>query len=223
MVDRRQLRCPACATVCPSGALEVVGQEWDLSEVLRQIDKFAPFYRNSGGGVTLSGGEATMHLDFAAALAASLRARKLHTLLETCGLFPWAPFAEKLAPSLDAVYYDLKIMDPAAHCQYCGADNAAILENFARLVELKRSGGPTTLARVPLVPGVTTGEANLTAIAAFLRGLGVREVALLPYNPLWTDKATKLGVTVDTTLPTTWMAKTEVERCRGYFEGFTVR
>ena len=195
-VDRgRCTKCFDCVDVCPSRALERVGLPWDLPAILRGIERDLPFFRASGGGVTLSGGEPTMYLESCAELAAALKARGVHVLLETCGDFPLGRFLEELAPHVDSIYFDVKLIDEAAHLRVCGRSNARILENLRALAALAREGRFELLPRVPLVPGRTATPENLAAIAALLRELGLPRVAVLPYNPLGATKADRLGVT----------------------------
>ena len=149
-----------------------------------------PFFTASGGGVTLSGGEATAQMDFAARLLQRLKAEGIHTALETNGYFRYERFRDRMLPWLDLIYFDLKLIDPAASRQYCGRSSARILRNFSRLVVDAKI---PIIPRIPLVPGITATEDNLRGIAAFLRGLGVKSCTLMPYNPTWTDKAAQLG------------------------------
>jgi pyruvate formate lyase activating enzyme len=202
-------RDPPCIAACPD-ALRVVGQELEPEELLREVLRDEPFWRNSGGGVTLSGGEATRQLQPIAALAARLHARGTHVLLETCGLYDGAAFEAQLLPHLDAVYFDVKLADPDAHRQHTGRDNRAIVENLERLARLAPG---RLLPRVPLVPGITDGASNLQAIAALLRRLGIDRVAILPYNPLWIPKRLELGLELDYRHER-FMSADEVTRCR---------
>jgi len=188
----------------------VVGRELELEELLREVLPDEPFWRNSGGGVTLSGGEATRQLQPVAALAARLRGRGTHVLLETCGLYDGAAFEAQLLPHLDAVYFDVKLADPDAHRQHTGRDNRVILENLERLARLAPE---RLLPRVPLVPGITDGEPNLRAIATLLRRLQIGRVAILPYNPLWIPKRHELALELDYRHER-FMSPAEVERCR---------
>jgi pyruvate formate lyase activating enzyme len=202
--------CGDCVQACPAGALRVVGTAYCVDELVTELARDEPFFRNSGGGVTLSGGEATLHLDYVAELAAKLRARAIHVLLETCGMYPAVPFEQRLLPNLDAVWFDLKLADPAEHKRHTGRDNAIILDNLARLVAIAPE---KVLPRVPLVPGVTDGEDNLRAIAERVRALGFESLALLPYNPLWIGKRADLGLDL-VYAHDRFMTRDEVERCR---------
>ncbi|MBU2488206.1 MAG: glycyl-radical enzyme activating protein [Proteobacteria bacterium] len=223
-VDRERCTlCFACEESCPSGALSRVGRKMGVSEIAGEVEKDLPFFQASGGGATLSGGEPTLHMDLAGDLARSLREKGVHVLLETCGLFDFRRFSEKLLPHLDAIYMDLKIMNPKRHSQACGVPNRTILENFRRLAEFSRQGGPSILARVPLVPGYTADKENLLAVADFLRGIGLAEISLLPYNPLWKDKTVKIGTGFADDLSESWMSREEIEECRASFPDFTIQ
>lgn len=217
-IDRtRCTLCLLCADACPSGALSRVGRELTLDAILAQVLKDKPFYDTSGGGVTFSGGEPTLHMDFLAELLQALRPHGIHCLLETCGHFHRERFMQAIYPYLDAVYMDIKILDPAAHRRYCGRDNATILENFVHIHAQAVRDGKTCLPRVPLVPGITDTPENLGAIAAFLKAQGVHQARLLPYNPLWPEKSAKLGVTPTETNSQHWMPAEHLDHCAAIF------
>lgn len=170
-VDRsRCTLCYDCADECPSGALSRVGRPMEVEEVVEEVAKDLPFFRTSGGGVTLSGGEPTLFMEYAGELLARLKEAGVNTLLETCGLFDFEAFERGVLPHLDTVYFDLKLMDPGQHARHCGTGNEVILENFRRLTAATADGAPDVLARLPLVPGITATGANLEAVAEFLRG-----------------------------------------------------
>lgn len=215
--------CLECADVCPSGALSQVGKEMHVEDVFAQIVKDAPFFKTSGGGVTLSGGEATLFMDFAAQLARMCQASGIPVLLETNGLFAYERFMERLYPHLALIYFDLKIMDPAMHKRYCGVDNRIILENFVRLNRLYQEGGIEILPRLPLIPGITAAPANLEALAEFLRLHQVKRLALLPNNPLWGEKLAKLGADESALKALglyAWMKQDELRTYSETFQGF---
>ncbi len=194
-IDRaRCTLCFKCTEVCPSGALSRVGREMPVDEVLREALRDKPFFDTSGGGVTLSGGEPAMHMEYAARLLRALKENGVHTLIETCGYFEFGEFETMLLPYLDTVYFDVKIIDSRRHRAYTGAGNERILENLQGLHRIAAGSSFSLLPRTPLVPGITDTEENLEGIARFLRGLGMRSVMLLPYNPLWREKAAKLGI-----------------------------
>ncbi|MBI5500344.1 MAG: glycyl-radical enzyme activating protein [Deltaproteobacteria bacterium] len=208
----------ACVPACPSAARRIVGTAWSPDALVEHLLRDRPFYDASGGGVTLSGGEATLHLEFAADLARRLAVRGVHVLLETCGWYDGERFERELLPHLGAVYFDLKLADGADHVRFAGRGNERILENLARLTRASRE---RLLVRVPLVPGITDGTANLRAIAGIVRALGLPRVALLPYNPLWLPKRRALGLDIPYERAE-WMAAAEVEGCAEVFRATAI-
>lgn len=185
--------CFACARACPAGALAPAGKTMAAPQIVERVMADKPFYDNSGGGVTLSGGEPTLYMEFLGELLAALKSKGVHTLIETCGLFDRGKFAALVLPHTDMIYMDIKLVDPARHRRYCGAGNAQILQNLARLQALSLAGKAELLPRLPLVPGITDTLENITAVARFLRANRIGRVQLLPYNPLWGEKLFKLG------------------------------
>ncbi len=166
----------------------VAGTRYTAARLAAILNGQADLLRAGGGGVTFSGGEPLMQADFLAEVIARLD--RTHTLLETSGYASERALA-LIAPRCDLVYYDLKLMDAAAHRRYCGADNAPILRNLAALGAM----GVPFVIRVPLVPGVTDTDENLAAIAAHARGLsGLRGVELLPYNRAAGGKYSAVGM-----------------------------
>jgi pyruvate formate lyase activating enzyme len=225
-VDRDKCNlCLVCADACPSGALARVGRAMSVEEVIAAALTDLPFFRTSGGGVTLSGGEPTMYMDFSSRLLAGLKKENIHTLLETCGQFDHDRFTKELYPHLDLIYYDLKLHDPGEHRRYCGVSNDRILDNFEKLFRAAREGGVPVLPRIPLVPGITDKPRNLAALAGFLAENGAKQVALMPYNPLWVEKGGKVGVNNpharDESMRT-WMSAGELARCRAAFSSFNL-
>ena len=214
-------RCFECASVCPARALTRLGQEMSVADIVDVIERDIPFFRTSGGGVTLSGGEPTLQMDACIEVLRACKLLGLHTLLETCGFFDFSRFSEELLPLLDQVYIDLKLADPARHTDLCGVSNERILANIRLLNERVMKSGVSLLVRVPLVPGITALEGNLSAIADFLRSLGIRTVALLPYNPTWTGKPEQLG-RKSTFSEARWMTRETLERCESFFSDFDV-
>lgn len=160
--------------------------------------------------MTLSGGEPALFPVHSGRVARELRARDVHVLLETCGHFDWDGFAEHLLPHLSTIWFDLKLADPARHARSTGRSNALIHDNLRRLIAM---GTVELLPRIPLVPGLTDDTDNLGALAAFVLDLGIRRVALLPYNPLWVPKRRALGLALDYAHGG-WMSADELARCR---------
>lgn len=182
--------CGSCAAACPGRGMRKIGDRYLPEALAELLLRDRPFYRHSGGGVTLSGGEATLYPDFVESLLAILGKEDVRVVLQTCGYFAYGVFERRILPYLDGVYFDIKIRDPVAHRAWTGKDNRRILDNFLRLVRGKRV---PVHARIPLVPGITDGRENLSAIVEFLLEAGARDVTLLPYNPLGIGLAASLG------------------------------
>jgi pyruvate formate lyase activating enzyme len=228
--------CGRCVEVCPGRGVKLVGVYHEPEDLAALSALDAPFFRNSGGGVTLSGGEPTLYPRYTESLLLALKARGVGVLLETCGYFAWPVFARRILPHLEAIYFDLKLADPAAHARYASRDNRLILDNLRRLVARggrgtgspsgareagAPPGEPRLLVRVPLVPGITATRENLAGVAGLLHELHLSEVALLPYNPLWLTKAGGLGhaTTYDRA---EWMTPDEEAECAAAFAGLRV-
>jgi len=193
-IDRNRCDgCMLCVEACASTALQISGQSMSVEEVVQQVIRYRAYFEATGGGVTLSGGEPMSAPEFVADLLKRLKEEGIHTLLQTSGLFPLARFDSEVLPWLDAIYFDLKFMDPALHRRYCGTGNETIQKNFVTLLRWSRSMGFELLPRTPLIPGITDTDANLHSIADFLSGHGVERAALLPNNPLWLEKGPRLG------------------------------
>ena len=193
-IDRNKCSlCFDCVDTCPSGALSRVGQSMTIDDILQTAVKDKTFFDNSGGGVTLSGGEPAMFVDFVSGLLEALKKAGVHTLMETCGMFDLDEFEKMLYPFIDTIYYDIKLVDVEAHIRYCGAPNDRILTNFRNLQKAFMAGGVEIIPRTPLIPGITDTEQNLDAIAHFLAECNVTAAQLLEYHPLWLTKSRKIG------------------------------
>lgn len=213
--------CFACVDGCPSGALSRIGTHMSVDEILDRVLLDKPFYETSGGGVTLSGGEPAMFMEFSGELAARLKASGIHTLIETCGLFDLARFDKHLYPYLDLIYFDIKLMDPKLHARYCGVSNETILANFRALHARARSGGVPVMPRTPLIPGITDTPENIHAIADFLSSCGACEARLLAYHPLWQEKNLKIGISMEKDHAPEmdqWLDRNVLDGCRQVFE-----
>ena len=214
-----RLRCRrggTCVEHCPGKGFRLIGRYYPAAKLAALASQDLLFYENSGGGVTLSGGEPTLYPHYQEALLQALKFKQIHVNLETCGYYHRPAFEKYILPYLDLIYFDLKLIDPDAHRRYVGRSNRRILENFEALV---RSDRVPLLPRVPLVPGITDGVENLSGIAAFLQGLGLRKVALLPYNPLWLPKIESLG-REGTYRCDRLMTPAELESCAAHFDAF---
>ncbi len=180
--------CGECVERCPYRALRVIGRTVSLEDLVAEVARDRPFYRSSGGGVTLSGGEATLQMDFIVAFAARCQEMGIDVALQTCGAFGW----ESLAPHLERfelIHFDLKVMDSEVHRRLTGAVNRTILDNARRLAA---AGAPVRF-RMPVIPEHTDDEPNLRRIAAFLTELGVPRLDLLAYHRMGEVKSARLG------------------------------
>ena len=182
--------CGACADACPNQAMERIGKETLVHDIVERVLPDKPFYDNSGGGVTISGGEATVQPDFLLALLAQLKAADVHTAIETCGFFN-PGMLPKLLENTDLFLYDIKHADPEKHKQHTGVTTERIAENFRALLE---KAPERVVARIPLIPGFNTDEADLAQISGFLKECGYTgPVHLMPYNPMAKTKWEKIG------------------------------
>ncbi|CAA7600110.1 Radical-activating enzyme, conserved site [Acididesulfobacillus acetoxydans] len=180
--------CAGNAAECPSGALAEQGKWMSVDEVLAEVLKDSVFFNTSGGGVTLSGGEVLSQADFAAELLRQLKELGIHTAIETSGFGRWEAL-EGLAEYADVILYDLKIMDPEQSKKTLGADSEIILKNLAKLVDK----GCRVIPRVPLIPGFTMDEKNITTISDLAQRYGLKEIHLLPFHQYGSSKYESLG------------------------------
>jgi pyruvate formate lyase activating enzyme len=211
--------CGECIKICQTSALKFAGYQYELSELLEIILKDRPFFQNSGGGVTFSGGEPTMHMTYLHNLLIQLKNENIHTCLETCGYYNKENFENFLLPYLDLIYFDLKLFDPQKHQAYCKTSNKVILRNFKALVKNEEM---EVLPRIPLIPDITATENNLKEWAKYLNDLGIRKIGLLPYNPLWTSKMKTLGKK-EQYGRSEWMSKKEKQLVNNIFHEFKYR
>ena len=183
-------QCLSCVEICPALAQEAVGWQADLSLIMAEIRKDIPFYDQSHGGVTFSGGEPLQQAEF---LLAALRAcgeLGLHRAVDTSGCAPAAVLRE-VAMHTDLFLYDLKHMDSELHRRYTGLANELILDN---LTMLAATGTPIRV-RIPLLAGINDDADNIRATAAFAAGLAsIEAIDLLPYHHIATGKYRKLAI-----------------------------
>jgi pyruvate formate lyase activating enzyme len=181
--------CGACAQECHAQALELVGREVDAQSVIDEVLRDEPFYRTSGGGMTLSGGEPTLQVEFAEELLRRARQAGIHTCVETCGLCDYARL-DRVRPLVDLFLFDYKETSPEKHKEFTGAPNERIVENLRRL---DADGAPTRL-RCPIIPGCNDRDDHFRGIAALAAALTHLEgVELMPYHPLGESKVERFG------------------------------
>ncbi|MEI6388147.1 MAG: glycyl-radical enzyme activating protein [Spirochaetota bacterium] len=181
--------CGLCAEACPTNALSFDGQRLSSAAVVEVLLRDRQFYAESGGGITISGGDPLVQHDFTREILAQCKAAGVHTAIET-GLHGSWELIEGFLPLTDLFIVDLKISDPELHREYTGGDNALIRENYRRLAAL----GLELLTRIPLIPRVTATVENILAIATFVRACRAgAQVELLNFNPLAENKYLLMG------------------------------
>ncbi|MDD9302439.1 MAG: glycyl-radical enzyme activating protein [Desulfobacter sp.] len=212
--------CFDCVDHCPSGALERIGRPMDVSSMEEQVIRDKPFFDTSKGGVTFSGGEPTLWMEYLGGAAKRLKEQGIHILIETCGQFNYRAFMDLVYPHVDLIYFDIKILDSHAHKKYCGISNTTILKNFKHLHRQYLDGGVKILPRTPLIPNITDTQENLKAIAEFYIQENVKKNQLLPYHPLWQEKIKKIGMAPVATQAESlgeWMPDPQVKACEKFF------
>lgn len=191
-VDKECLGCRKCEELCPSSALSMIGRQMAVSDIADTVEEDRPFYDMSGGGVTLSGGEALMQPEAAVSLLAACRQRGINTALETSGYARPETILEA-ARHIDLFLFDLKHMDPGRHMELTGVHNALILQNARLLLDNKHN----VKIRLPLLKGVNDDASELEAIADFLspyKGYNnFKGIDILPYHKLGVGKYAQLG------------------------------
>lgn len=189
-IDRQRCQAHyACCQACPTGALEPVGQEMLLPDLMAEIEKDRLFYEMSGGGVTLTGGEPLNQPEFCLAILRSCKDCGISTAMETC-LYTSQSILDSVIPHVDHFLVDIKLWETQMHRRYTGEDNTIILENFRYLAERHVQ----ITVRIPLIKDITDTPDNLQAIERFVISLQ-RDIPIekLSYNPLTPNKYPKLG------------------------------
>jgi pyruvate formate lyase activating enzyme len=181
-----------CADACPTGAIKAWGRRMTVGEIMREVMADRACYAESGGGLTLSGGEALIQTAFAVELLKAARSEGINTCVETALNYK-RDLLDPVLPLVDLFLCDLKHMEPAAHRRYTGVSNETILANLRHVV----ASGADVVIRIPVVPGHNGTEANLRATARFLAdelGGRIRQVQLLPFRKLGEQKYASLGI-----------------------------
>lgn len=184
--------CGKCVNFCVEGIREIVGQEYTVKELVKELMKDQIFYEDSGGGVTLSGGEVmTMDIDYITAIGKELRRQGVTLTIDTCGYVPYEKF-EAILPYVDTFLYDVKVMDPELHKKYIGVDNKLIFENLIRLA----GDGARIYVRIPTIKEVNGNEKNMKETITFLKEHDIHpaQINLLPYHDTGSSKYPKLDM-----------------------------
>jgi pyruvate formate lyase activating enzyme len=215
----RCARCGTCLEVCHAEARELLGRPMAVSDVMTEIERDVPFFDESGGGVTFSGGEPLLQHEFLVELLEACRARRIHTAVDTTG-FTSPAILKRVAAVTDLFLYDLKSLDDRQHRELTGVSNEQILANLRAL----SADGKRVVVRMPVIPGMNDQPANVRDTGEFVAGLPhVPEVQLLPYHRTALDKYRRLGMRCplpDTTPASPDTLRQIAEQLRGY--GLTV-
>ena len=210
-------RCGMCAEVCPTMALEMCGREWNVDELLREVEKERDVMLDSGGGVTLCGGEPLMQN--IVPLLQELGRRGFHRAVDT-SLYASQEVVRQVAKYCDLFLVDIKLMDNEKHRQYTGVSNQIILDNIRLLAHL----GKPFIVRIPLIEGVNADKENIDATARFLSDLPMKvKVELLPYHDVGKDKHRRLWSQYNPdNLIMEKPDETTIQRCIGQFSQYGI-
>ena len=175
--------------VCFNGAKEICGKTVSANEVTAEVLKDKPFYKNSGGGVTLSGGEPLAQYDFSLELLKKAKENGIHTAIETCGYAEKSKILE-IAKYVDLFLFDCKETDPELHKKYTGVDNKIILENLKALSD----AGSKIILRCPIIPGFNDRAEHFKGISETAeKFIGIEHIEIEPFHPLGESKYSALG------------------------------
>jgi pyruvate formate lyase activating enzyme len=181
--------CLKCIDVCWEDAIEVAGHFVSINEVIDECRRDELFYHNSGGGITLSGGEPLLQADFALALLERCKALGFHTALDTSGHVQW-PVLNKALDNLDLLLFDIKHLDPDEHRDGTGTDNKLILDNLEKAMS---SAKASIWIRVPVIPGYNDSTQYMEELARSLNGMKAEKVSILGYHEWGRTKYQSLG------------------------------
>lgn len=218
VIDRNIcVECFTCVDYCYYDALNSSLKIMEVDEVFDEVMKDEVFYRNSGGGLTLSGGEPLFQIDFAVELAQRVKGKGVHTAIETAGNVPYSSI-ERILPFIDLFLFDIKGIDADIHKEWTGVSNLLVIENFKRVVHEDKE----IIVRVPLIPGVNDGEEFRKIIDFVVEYPQVKELHILPFHTLGESKYTQLEMH-NHMLEHPEDNDEEVEACRVYAETMGLR
>lgn len=191
------LSCGKCAQSCPSGARELAGVEYTVNSLLKEIVCDIPFFEESGGGITFSGGEPLINAGFLLELLPYLKEKEIHVALDTCGYASTELFLQ-VTQQVDLVLFDLKAVTPQLHEVYTGVSNSLIIKNLSQFCELsgRQEEGADLWIRIPIIPGINDGAEEIEKMISLLGSLpsgSFSQINLLPYHRIGQDKYQRLG------------------------------
>lgn len=212
--------CQQCADVCPSLAMKFGGKEWKMEELMAVIEKERKVMEDSGGGVTICGGEPLMHYQYTLELLQELKKRRFHRAFDTT-LFSNATIIKEVAANCELFLVDLKLMDSERHRFYTGVPNEIILANIRMIAEM----GCDFFIRIPLIEGVNADEQNIDESARFLASIpwNRKVVNLLPYHDIGKGKHEKLGTKYNPdSIPMAAPSQETQQRCIAQFKHYGI-
>jgi pyruvate formate lyase activating enzyme len=188
-VDRKLCdSCGKCMNACVVQALGIFGRKMSVEEVISEVLKDLNFYKNSNGGVTVSGGEPLYQPKFTSAILRRCQDLGINTALETCG-YASRNVWEGILPYTNLILYDLKCPDSKLHEKITGVSNRLIIRNL----KLVAKSGVPTIIRIPIIPGINDSEKQIEAFAKIILENGLQEVELIPYHKYGVGKYKMLG------------------------------
>ncbi len=180
--------CGKCAEICYTKALEIIGQECTVEDIMEEVMKDIHLYNNSGGGITFSGGEAMLQIDFLEEVLKECKALGIHTAVDTAGNIPWEYF-QRILPYTDLFLYDLKSMDCNLHQKFTGVDNDRILNNLIKLKKIS----PIWI-RIPCIKNVNDSKKEMDAYCRYLQHAeNIQRIELIPYHSYGESKYKMVG------------------------------
>lgn len=206
--------CGRCAEVCPQSAIEIFGTEMTVDEVCTALIKDKSFYDESGGGITLSGGECLLQSEACREILKEMKRCGINTAVDTCGFVPREAI-DRVMPYTDTFLYDIKAIDVDVHKRCTGQPNGLILDN---LMYIDKSGAKTEI-RIPYVPGYNDNQ--IDKIGSFLAQLkNVTGVRVLPYHNYAASKYAALGI--EDTLPKTLPSEAEISKAKDILKNYGI-
>lgn len=199
IIDRNLcIGCGLCSEVCPSTALELLGKKWDVEKLANELIKDRSYFEKSGGGVTISGGEATFQSFFVIKLCENLVSKGIHVAIDTCGFYSKETI-DRLFPFANLFLFDIKLMDNFSHIEFTGQSNEIILKNLIELnAKILSVKDKKIWIRTPIIPKITAKDENIAKIAEFIKYNlsfdAVERWELCLFNNLCKDKYKRLGI-----------------------------
>lgn len=181
--------CGKCVIYCIPGARQIAGRQYTVDDAFQEVMKDKVFYEQSNGGVTLSGGEPLIHIDFVEELLKKLKGENIHTAVDTCGAVSFEHI-KRIASYTDVFLYDIKLMDDEKHVRFTGMSNKLILDNLKKLSQIHNKVN----IRMPIIEGVNADMKHIHATMDFIKMLNIEKINLLPYHDIAKHKYKKMGI-----------------------------